>query len=133
MRSQGARTAATASAQGAAVPGEADAEKGGNAREDELVAPGGEVLDRGQDPVARPALVRGDAGERHPAGDRARLAGDEVHVARQRLAVLGRDPLGRVVGVAAAERPADVVEDQQRQVVSPGARSAISRSSSLSV
>ncbi len=76
------------------IPDEADAEERRHAGEGELVPAGGEVLDRGQDPVARAALAFGDAGERHPALDRARLTGDQIHVAGERLAVLGRDPLG---------------------------------------
>ena len=108
--------------------------KAGTTGKPQLVALGDEVLDRGQDPVARPALARGDAGERQPAG--RRCPGSPG--ARPTLRPSGwrcslGDPLGRVVGVAARERPADVVEDQQRQRRAPGARSAISRSSSLSV
>ena len=54
-----------------------------------------------------PATVPGSSGTRYD-------------VAHQPLAVLGRDPLGRVVGVAAGQRPADVVEDQQRQASARG-------------
>ena len=83
-----------------------------------------EVLHRGQHAVARrhPRCAAGTA-----VGQARRAqpghAGEDAAALDDRLAVLRRDLLGVVVVVAAGVRPADVVEEQQRQRASP-ARSA---------
>ena len=66
-------------------------------------------------PLRGTALALGDAAEWQPALVMPGSPGVEQGVAGERLAVLGRDPLGRVVAVAAGQRPADVVQQQQRQ------------------
>jgi len=88
------------------------------------VAPSlGEVLDRRQDAVAGAALALGDPRVLEAAVGEPGLGGSDRCLVRHRLAVLGRDHLGLEIDVAAAVRPADVVEEQQRQRASAGAGS----------
>ena len=115
LRSQGSISAATRAAHEApAMPDDAEAEEGGNPRELELVVAGEEVLDRGQDPVPRPPSRSATQANGIPSGAVPGSSGVQIGVVGERLAVLGRNPLRRVVGVAAGERPTDVVQDQQR-------------------
>ena len=77
-----------------------------------------EVLDRGQHAVARrrprapPSAGTGSPPAAQPGVAREQAAG----VAGQRMAVVGGDRVRVEVVVAAAVRPADVVEQQQRQL-----------------
>ena len=73
-----------------------------------------EILDRGQDTVARaPLRCRGErVGEAAAAG--SGITWEDRRVGRDRRAPVLWNPFRRVEGVAAAVRPADVVEEQQR-------------------
>ena len=97
------------------VPHHAQAEEGGHDGQAQAAVTLDEVLDRGEHSVARPALPR----RRPPVGQPTRahpgLAGEQVAALDRRLAVLGGDQVRGEVVVAAPVRPADVVEEQQRQ------------------
>ena len=77
---------------------------------------GDEVVERGHHAVARPALLDrvGSCGFSPPRSRSSARPGHDAPL-RVGLAELLRDPLGRVVEVAAAVGPADVVQDQHRQ------------------
>ena len=84
---------------------------------------GDEVVERGHHAVARAALVDGVVHRRVQAAAAAAAAcvPGRMPALRVRLAELLRDPLGRVVEVAPAVRPADVVQDQDRAAARPAA------------
>ena len=66
-------------------------------------------------PLRGPPSARRRPAVGQPAGAHAGLAGEQVAALDRRLAMLGGDQVGREVVVAAPVRPADVVEEQQRQ------------------
>ena len=102
------------------VPDHPQAEERRHDREPHARALRDEVLDGGQHPVAGAALLLGRPGERKAAWVEARLAREQSGALDHRLAVRLGDGLGRVVAVAARVRPADVVQQDQRQLVAIG-------------
>ena len=117
LRSHGSRISASSSAQGASVsPDHAEAEEGGHDRQAQAAAARDEVLDRGQHAVARAALPGRRPAVGQPAGAHARA---RRGTGRRPRSIGWRCSagisVGREVVVAAPVRPADVVEEQQRQ------------------
>ena len=111
-------------------PQHAEAEERRHDREADVAARGREVLDRGQHAVARRRpRCAAERGYGSPPGRSPGSPGNEAAgVARDRMAVLGGDRVRVEVVVAAAVRPADVVEQQQRQL---GARRALAEDPQL--
>jgi hypothetical protein len=97
-------------------PDDAEPEERRDDREPQPVALGDEVLDGGQHAVARPTLAPRRVAVRQASRADALDAREQPRPLLDRLQVLGRDEARVVVVVAARVRPADVVEDQQRQL-----------------
>ena len=98
------------------MPDDAKPEERRDDREAKVGLIGEKVLDRREHAVARPALGGSCALVVEAALGDPGHAGNEEGVVGERLAVAGRDPVRVVVAVAAPQRPADVVQEQQRQL-----------------
>ena len=114
------------------MPDGAEAEERRDHGQAQPVALRDEVLDSGEHAVLGPALARRrvGVGQAVRRAARARRGTARLPLSGGRLAEPVGNQLGGEVVVAAGVRPGHVVEEQQRQVRA-GARSPISRSSSL--
>ena len=98
-----------------ALPHDAEAEERRHDRELQAVIGLDPVLERGEHAVARAALAGRGPAVQQPARPHPGHAGEQRAALDGRLAVLRGDLVGREVVVAAAVRPAHVVQEDERQ------------------
>ena len=97
-------------------PYHAQAEEDRHDRQPQIVALGHEVLHRGPHAVPRAALAEGDRLVGEAAGAHPLESREQAAALRDGMAMLLGDQVEREVGVAAAERPADVVDQEQGEL-----------------